>query len=138
MPLLADLAVLGWVSTHMPVLASFTVASAVLAQIKEPCATIAGLTALHYAASGGHDECVEALLAAGADVSAQDSSGRTPLHLAALSALPMCAFQLAGHPPSGPSACLSPDGQQQTPINLALASEKGEVSLLPITLTPCH
>lgn len=40
-------------------------------------------TALHIAASGGHSDCVEALLNLGAYVDARTDMGLTPLHLAA-------------------------------------------------------
>ena len=40
------------------------------------------MTALHYAASGGHEEIVELLLAKGADVDAKDNNGKTPLDMA--------------------------------------------------------
>ena len=40
------------------------------------------MTALHYAASGGHEEIVELLLAKGADVNAKAKDGKTPLDMA--------------------------------------------------------
>ena len=40
-------------------------------------------TPLHYAAKMGHVECIEALLAAGADLANRTSDGSTALHLAA-------------------------------------------------------
>ncbi len=42
-----------------------------------------GGTPLHNAASGGHLEAAEALLAANADVDVQNSNGNTPMHVAA-------------------------------------------------------
>ncbi|TVP87514.1 MAG: ankyrin repeat domain-containing protein [Pseudomonadaceae bacterium] len=43
-----------------------------------------GMTLLHWAASRGNLEQVESLIAAGLDINARDTSGRVPLHLAAL------------------------------------------------------
>ncbi|KAJ3179825.1 hypothetical protein HDU87_002393 [Geranomyces variabilis] len=45
--------------------------------------TESGQTALHYAASKNHAEVVDALLNAGADPSARDRYGQTPMHRAA-------------------------------------------------------
>src|SRR5579862_7018293 len=42
-----------------------------------------GMTALHVAASKGHTEIVELLLANGSDIEAKEETGRTPLHTAA-------------------------------------------------------
>ena len=39
-----------------------------------------GYTAIHAAAAYGHKELVQLLLAAGADIHAQDNDGDTPLH----------------------------------------------------------
>jgi ankyrin repeat protein len=44
--------------------------------------TILTLTALHWAANGGHDEVVRFLLLAGADPTIRDNEGRTPRALA--------------------------------------------------------
>ena len=41
------------------------------------------LTALHYAAEGGHTRVVSALLKGGADANPLTDDGRTPLHFAA-------------------------------------------------------
>lgn len=41
-----------------------------------------GLTALHWAAAGGHTEVVKVLEELGADVGAHDENGRMALHLA--------------------------------------------------------
>jgi ankyrin repeat protein len=43
----------------------------------------AGMTPLHAAARGGHEPLVRALLRHGADASARDASGRTPMDVAA-------------------------------------------------------
>merc|ERR1712190_518091 len=45
--------------------------------------TSAGVTALHFAASKGHTNVVESLLASGAKRSVRDKRGGTPLHRAA-------------------------------------------------------
>jgi hypothetical protein len=126
----------------------------------------AGSTALHCAAAGGYEDCVEALLEAGADVMARDAKGSTALHVAAEAsvqagqrpleaqqphapptsshtpdtepatepcavcrpalqgAIPMCVYQLANRTPA---ACLEQNSKQQTPVELAAASAKGEV-----------
>lgn len=41
-----------------------------------------GLTALHHAIRGGHEDTVNALLLGGADIEVTDSRGRTALHFA--------------------------------------------------------
>mmetsp|Transcript_39183 Transcript_39183/g.101341 ORF Transcript_39183/g.101341 Transcript_39183/m.101341 type:complete len:211 (-) Transcript_39183:67-699(-) len=41
-----------------------------------------GFTPLMYAAQSGHDRCVQALIAAKANVNSHDEDGTTPLHLA--------------------------------------------------------
>ena len=46
---------------------------------------VVGSTALHWAASKGHDACVAFLLAQGADVHARNNGDSSPLHCAALS-----------------------------------------------------
>jgi len=43
-----------------------------------------GYTPLHWAALKGHEEIVEALIDAGADLNTTNNLGRTPLHWAAL------------------------------------------------------
>lgn len=111
--------------------------------------TGAGLTPLHVSAGGGFEDIVELLLDKGACATARDAAGQTPLHLAAQvslrlpalaqptciephhctchwlqCALPMCSYQLASR---APAACLEQDLCQQTPVDLAIASAKGEV-----------
>ncbi|TMW55457.1 hypothetical protein Poli38472_010339 [Pythium oligandrum] len=55
------------------------------------------LTALHYAARGGHNECTRLLLAAGADPNVQDERRITPLHLAAVGGHALCVKLLLDH-----------------------------------------
>ena len=50
---------------------------------QEPIATVPTSHALHLAASNGHIETTELLIANGADVNAKDANGNTPLHNAA-------------------------------------------------------
>lgn len=49
---------------------------------------------------------------------------RRPLPSLPQSGVPMVAYQLAS---KQPAACLEPDGKQRTPIQLAVAADKGEV-----------
>ena len=74
-----------------------------------------GGTALSFAAEGGHDAIVEALLAAGASPGLPDRSGYSPLHLAARHGHTACVARLlkGGAPPD------ARDGQKQTPLHLA-------------------
>uniref|UniRef100_A0A1D2A4L2 Uncharacterized protein n=1 Tax=Auxenochlorella protothecoides TaxID=3075 RepID=A0A1D2A4L2_AUXPR len=83
-----------------------------------------GRTALHHAASCGYEDCVELLLERGADGSIQDEAGDTPLHLAAQAGLPMPSYQVCS---KFPAACLAPDASGRTPVDLAVASSRGEV-----------
>ena len=46
-----------------------------------------GRTALHYAASSGHEDIVELLVKGGSDVDLEDAENRTPLALAALASM---------------------------------------------------
>ncbi|GLE03962.1 hypothetical protein PINS_up012873 [Pythium insidiosum] len=55
------------------------------------------LTALHYAARAGHNECVRLLLAASADPNVQDERRITPLHLAAIGGHALCVKLLLDH-----------------------------------------
>lgn len=61
-------------------------------------------TPLHYAASGGHVECVKLLLAAGADCDVVCSSGWTPAHAAASRGRGDCLWTLLSATPGTASA----------------------------------
>lgn len=55
-----------------------------------------GRGCLHYAASYGHDSCVEVLLGhSKCDPMSQDGHGDLALHFAAIHGHPMCAYHLA-------------------------------------------
>ncbi len=88
-----------------------------------------GGTALSFAAEGGHEAIVEALLAAGASADLADRSGYSPLHLAARRGHTGCVQLLlnGGAPPD------ARDGQKQTPLHLCVnkgQSDGGVLSLL--------
>lgn len=53
-----------------------------MSQVNAPDADEDGRTPLHWAAARGNRKCVKALLAAGADASVRDSTGKTPAELA--------------------------------------------------------
>lgn len=74
------------------------------------------MTALHYAAEGGYTECVQMLLAKGADHSSKNKKGQTPLHLAARSQGVECieALLRAG------SAINERDSDNRTPLHAAV------------------
>ena len=76
---------------------------------------VVGSTALHWAASKGHDECVTFLLAQGADVHARNNGDSSPLHCAALSNRLGCAAALTRH---GADARLQ-DEFGDSPLSLA-------------------
>ncbi|KAJ0401717.1 hypothetical protein ATCC90586_001510 [Pythium insidiosum] len=59
--------------------------------------SLENLTALHYAARAGHNECVRLLLAASADPNVQDERRITPLHLAAIGGHALCVKLLLDH-----------------------------------------
>ena len=57
-----------------------------------------GGTPLHNAASSGHLEAAEALLAANADVDVQNSNGNTPMHVAAAKGVWTWTRPASAHP----------------------------------------
>ncbi|KAF1314178.1 Ankyrin repeat-containing domain, partial [Globisporangium splendens] len=73
------------------------------------------LTALHYAARGGHNECTRLLLDANADPNVQDERRITPLHLAALGGHALCVKLLVDHHADP----FREDLDQQTPLSIA-------------------
>ena len=77
-------------------------------------------TPLHGAALGGHVACVEALIAAGADLEATDGDGRTPLHWAGLHGGGECCELLirAG------AQCVARDRWGENPIHVVPRHEK--------------
>jgi espin len=73
------------------------------------------LTALHYAARGGHSECVRLLVAAGADPNVQDERRITPLHFAVVGGHALCVKLLLDHHADP----FREDLDQQTALSLA-------------------
>jgi len=79
-----------------------------------------GMTALHVAASKGHIEIVELLLANGSDIEAKEETGRTPLHAAAFRGHAVVVEALLA---KGANVnALTHDGK--TPLDWALLSNK--------------
>ena len=85
-----------------------------------------GRTPLHYAAADSKPDEVVRLLAAGADVNAQDDSGWSPLHFAAQAVSAECAAALIG---AGASASLQ-DSFGNTALSTAVFASKGNVSVI--------
>ncbi|KXZ46695.1 hypothetical protein GPECTOR_41g659 [Gonium pectorale] len=81
-------------------------------------------TCLHYAAGYGHEECVSLLLEARSDTRVRDANGDLPLHFAAIHGHPMCAYNITK---ACPAACLTRNFRGQTPVEVAVACERGEV-----------
>jgi ankyrin repeat protein len=81
-------------------------------------------TCIHWAAVGGHLECIEWLLAdQGVDVNAQSSSGMTALHVAAETGRSLFVARLLFH--GADPSLLDSDGK--SPVNLA--AEKGHKAI---------
>lgn len=59
-----------------------------------------GFTALHFAATEGHEQCARALLENGATVDAEDDLGATSLHYAIMKCATHRSIYLLAHPPS--------------------------------------
>ena len=87
---------------------------------------VAGRTCLHYAAGYGFEQALDVLLSKkGVEVGMVDNKGDTPLHLAAVQGHPMCAFNLTKTEPRG---CLKANKAGQSPLDMAMACDRGEVS----------
>ncbi|GIL60397.1 hypothetical protein Vafri_14845 [Volvox africanus] len=101
-----------------------------LSQALATCAAVAfakdaeDRTCLHYAAGYGHEECVSLLLERHSDTRVRDANGDVPLHFAAIHGHPMCAYNITK---AGPSTCLTRNYRGQTPVEVAVACERGEV-----------
>jgi hypothetical protein len=97
----------------------------------------AGRTCLHYAAGYGFEQALDVLLGReGIAVDAADKKGDTPLHLAAAQGHPMCAFNLTKAQPGG---CLQANAAGQSPLDVAVACDRGEVgSSLPALCFACR
>jgi len=78
-----------------------------------------GQLALHYAATRGHAECVQALIIAGAPVCSVDKDGNTPLHYAALGNHPECV-RILQTAPQEILPLLKTNREGKTPLDLAL------------------
>ena len=61
----------------------------------------------------------------GVEVGPVDNKGDTPLHLAAAQGHPMCAFNLTKAEPRG---CLKANKAGQSPLDMAVACDRGEAS----------
>ncbi len=86
-------------------------------KINEPIRHCRGMTYLHQAVRYGTPAIVATLLAAGADVDAQDKDGRTALHIAAESGRHDCALILIL---AGGANVNKPDHEGKTPLHLAV------------------
>lgn len=64
------------------------------------------------------------LLGAASDALLGDHFGDTPLHFASVHGHPMCAYTLAK---ACPQSCLSKNARGQTPVEAAVACQRGEV-----------
>ncbi|EFJ40619.1 hypothetical protein VOLCADRAFT_99563 [Volvox carteri f. nagariensis] len=101
-----------------------------LSQALTSCAAVAfakdaeDRTCLHYAAGYGHEECVSLLLEHRSDTRVRDANGDVPLHFAAIHGHPMCAYNITK---ACPSTCLARNYRGQTPVEVAVACERGEV-----------
>lgn len=100
-------------------------AGALTALLRGPGAAVdarsaSGTTPLHHAARAGHDACVRALLAAGADARARDAAGWTPLAFAAHGARAGAVALLLAHAGDGARALAdTPTAAGDTPLRLA-------------------
>lgn len=83
-----------------------------------------GRTPLHVAIQAGNLDCVDVLVANGAECGAADSKGMTPLHLACLLGVDECV-ELLCETDKAPLA--AKDAEGRTPAHLAAATGHGEI-----------
>eukprot|EP01088_Endostelium_zonatum_P020491 TRINITY_DN7582_c0_g1_i1.p1 TRINITY_DN7582_c0_g1~~TRINITY_DN7582_c0_g1_i1.p1 ORF type:complete len:148 (-),score=45.78 TRINITY_DN7582_c0_g1_i1:143-586(-) len=86
-----------------------------------------GNTALHWAASGGHEDCVEWLISVGANVNIQAQSGDTPLHKAAWKQNPGCCKALV----KAGAKTDARNKEGKLPLDFARNSEATKRALIP-------
>ncbi len=87
-----------------------------------------GRTPLHYAAADSKSQEVARLLAAGANVNAQDDNGWSPLHFAAQAVSPECAVELLR---AGADTSLQ-DSFGNTALFRAVFSSRGNGSVIQL------
>ncbi|XP_037033312.1 transient receptor potential channel pyrexia-like [Bradysia coprophila] len=84
-------------------------------------------TALHLAADEGNVECVNLLLAKGADVKIKNHRGFTPLHLAARTSSLACVEALLSNGHANPNA---EDFDKRTPLHAAIGTSDTSVDII--------
>jgi len=92
-----------------------------------------GVTALHVAAQGGHLDCVQILLQAGATPGIEDDEKRTPLLLAVKGNFGEVASELVRNGADPNTAYVDDDGEEHNVLMDAIIVENEEFALLLIS-----